>query len=219
MDEAPVDRLRSLGGGPVAGGVRLALTLGLAALSALAWTVFLRTHAFPLWATDAFDLAQMGRQLVRGEGFTSLQVFPYVLAWLEEHGHATEPAWANVWRAPLPILAKALAIGLVGDTDLAVQLPGAVYAAGTAAFLFLIGNRVYGVLAGVVAATMWSVSPDAAASRDLRSDRDRRELLPGRVGLAPARDRGGREAQDGEVPGPRPGSSGSGTCSGRTSSS
>jgi len=57
---------------------------------------------------DAYDYAQMGRELHRGHGFATLQIFPRHVPFLAEHGHLNGEHWPELYRPPLPIIADAL---------------------------------------------------------------------------------------------------------------
>lgn len=123
------------------------------------WVIAYRHAPSALVVVDAHDYAQMGRQLARGEGFTSQQSFPFLLGWLAERGLATEPPWPNLTRFPLPILAIAGSMVAVGPGHLGAVLPGCVYLAATAALVFLLGNRLFGPWAGVAAAGAAFLTP------------------------------------------------------------
>ena len=51
---------------------------------------------------DAYDYAQMGREIARGNGFSTLQVFPRHIPTLAEKGLLNIPHWPNLYRYPLP---------------------------------------------------------------------------------------------------------------------
>ena len=131
-----------------------------ALLAAAVFAAFGATDdARPLVYPDAYDYAQMGRQLARGEGFSSLQAFPFALAWLEREGEATAPPWPNVWRFPLPVVSRALAFSVGGVSDAVAHFPALLFSILTAPLCFLLGNRLAGPVAGLVAAGVWIASP------------------------------------------------------------
>jgi len=115
--------------------------------------------AEPTFDVDSFDYAQMSRQLYRGEGFTMQQTFPYVLHFLDEHGISITAPWPNTTRFPLIALQQAAAFAVVGVNDRGLLVAcGAMFAA-TAVLMFLLGNRLFGPLAGVIAAVAVAVDP------------------------------------------------------------
>ncbi len=144
---------------PCGGALKHRLTFGLLAIALLgAWIGFSSSDG-RLQYPDAFDYAQMGRQLAEGHGMTSLQVFPYVLGWLDAGDFDTQPPWPVVWRFPLPIALRAAAFRILGVSDTAALLPALLLSALTAPLLFRLGNRLGGPLAGLLAAALWIASP------------------------------------------------------------
>ena len=142
-------------------GEPLRATLALVVLAVAAVAGGAQLHGAPqdLRYPDAYDYAQMGRQLSEGAGMTSLQAFPYVVGWLDAAGYDTAPPWPIVWRFPLPVVARALSFQWFGATDTAALLPALLFSVLAAPALFLFANRLGGPLAGLLAATLWIASP------------------------------------------------------------
>ena len=117
------------------------------------WFSFYRSIFQPSWffSPDSVDYAQMGRQVFRGEGFTSLQTFPYVLQFLADCGLSTEPPWPNTTRFPLISIVHALSFSLVGATAAGVALSGGLYLVATAMVGFRLAWRLFGLPAGLLA--------------------------------------------------------------------
>jgi 4-amino-4-deoxy-L-arabinose transferase-like glycosyltransferase len=132
-----------------------------AVASGLLWYAAYRTRFTGLWYPDACDYAQLGRQLIRGEALSSSQSFPYVLSWLDAHGHDTAPPWPNITRFALPPLLRAAAFATLGTSDAVALLPNALFFVGTAILAFLMGNRLAGPVAGLSAALLTASSPTA----------------------------------------------------------
>lgn len=107
---------------------------------------------------DAYTYAEMGRQVARGDGFSTLQAHPYVLTWLREHGSSLEPPWPNVTRFPLIALIYGGAFRLFGATQATVQGVGGAFFIATVATTFLLGARLFGTLGGVLAALAVSIN-------------------------------------------------------------
>jgi 4-amino-4-deoxy-L-arabinose transferase-like glycosyltransferase len=143
---------------PCRGSLRVAVTLGVLAIASLAGAIAFVQDPLLLRYPDAYDYAQMGRQLAEGQGLTSLQVFPYVVGWLDAAGFDTTPPWPVLWRFPLPILARAFAFQSFGATDAAALAPALLFSVLTAPALFLLTNRIGGCLAGLLAAGLWIAS-------------------------------------------------------------
>lgn len=107
---------------------------------------------------DSYYYAEMGRQLARGEGFTSLQGYPYLFAWLADRGVSLEPPWPNVSRFPLITVVYALAFWLGGATVATAKVVGAGIFTATAAVTCLLGARLFGTAVGVVAALLFTAN-------------------------------------------------------------
>lgn len=157
--------LRALAAPEPARGRAFRALAALVTLAALAGAAHAYAHSprrlvFP----DAFDYAQMGRQIARGEGMTSLQAFPYALGWLADRERATAPPWPNLWRFPLPTWIRAASLAALGESDAAAIAPSLLFSALTATLLFALANRLAGPAAGLAAAAIWTL---AASQREL----------------------------------------------------
>ena len=159
LREAASWRRALLATAPCGGPLRVTLALTALAVAALVGGAPLLISPQELRYPDAYDYAQMGRQLSEGAGMTSLQAFPYILGWLEASGHDTAPPWPILWRFPLPVFARALSFQWFGATDTAALMPALWFSVLTAPALFLLGNRLGGPLGGLLAAALWIASP------------------------------------------------------------
>ena len=65
-------------------------------------------------SNDALDYAQMGRELARGHGASTLQIFPRHVPFLHENGLLDGP-WPNLHRYPLPTWLDAVAALFTDD--------------------------------------------------------------------------------------------------------
>jgi 4-amino-4-deoxy-L-arabinose transferase-like glycosyltransferase len=105
-----------------------------------------------LWRPDAFDYAQIGRELARGNGMSSLQaIYALQLEFLHEHG-LLDSAWPNLHRFPLPSVLMAAGFAAFGATDGVVVLYGVLFLAATAALVFAWGREAVSTRVGVAAA-------------------------------------------------------------------
>lgn len=129
---------------------RLAPWIGLAGfLFALAT---LRTQTGPLPYPDSFHYADLGRQLARGEGFTTQMAYPYVVSWVRDAGLSAEPPWPNVTRFPLIAALYAPFFAVLGTSEWTVRLFGAVVHGTLTATTFLLATRSFGIAVGLLAA-------------------------------------------------------------------
>jgi 4-amino-4-deoxy-L-arabinose transferase-like glycosyltransferase len=146
---------------PLAGKVCLSTVVAVGAMALAIWLSAYHLRFSALAYPDACDYAQLGRQIQRGEGLSSLQSFPYVLAWLGAHGYDTAPPWPNVTRFVLPPLLQALSFSVFGVSDLAALAPNLSFFVLSAMVAFLLGNRLFGPLAGLLASTLLVTGPTA----------------------------------------------------------
>ena len=87
---------------------------GLAALLAVIFALGYTREQF--YNADAYDYAQMGRELAEGRGFTGLQAFPRHLVFFHERGMGPEEAWPDLYRYPLSVAGNALFQLFVADS-------------------------------------------------------------------------------------------------------
>lgn len=94
---------------------------------------------------DAYDYAQMGRQVCSGRGMSTLQIFPLEIPFLAERGLLEREWWPNVHRYPLPILTAAAFQLLVSDPVTAAVWQSGVWYVLSAPMMFLLGFRLAGI--------------------------------------------------------------------------
>ena len=75
-------------------------------LTTIIWWYGANTHDFS--RRDAFDYAQMTRQVTLGHGLSTLQIFPRHIPYFNEKGLLNEPNWPNLYRNPLITITAAL---------------------------------------------------------------------------------------------------------------
>ncbi len=106
------------------------------AVTAACLILFVRSSAHGLWRPDAFDYAQIARELVEGNGFSSRQaIYVLHLRFLHDHG-LIEADWPNLHRFPLPSVAIAACFLVFGVGNFAVYAYGIVFQSLTAMLLF-----------------------------------------------------------------------------------
>lgn len=110
------------------------------------WVLSPHSFVYP----DAYHYAELGRQLYRGEGFTSLQTYPYILSWYESHGIPLTPPWPNVARFPLITVLYAAVFHLTGPTVDGVLLTGAVGFVLLAVCVTVLGARLFSPMVGLI---------------------------------------------------------------------
>ena len=126
-----------------------ALMAGVAALIgvAISWHLTPKNLVYP----DAYHYAELGRQFYRGEGFTSLQVYPYILSWFETHGVPLTPPWPNVARFPLMTILHAGSFSLLGPSVEGIFLTGVAGFVLLVVLVAILGSKLYSPGVGLVA--------------------------------------------------------------------
>jgi 4-amino-4-deoxy-L-arabinose transferase-like glycosyltransferase len=102
---------------------------------------------------EAMDVAQVGRHISEGEGFTTSFVRPLSLA-----GVARAERHPDLYNAPLYPLVLATAFNVLGATDRAVGSVSVVFGMLTALFAYFIGARLVDQRAGALGAVLVSLS-------------------------------------------------------------
>lgn len=136
---------------------RLCLALLVAAMGGATLAITAPGTVRPWNFPDSYHYAEMGRQIVRGAGFSSQQAYPYLLSWLRERGHPVAPPWPNVTRFPLMTLIDAGAFRLLGTTPVATVVAGSGFFLATVVGSFLLGARLFGNVGGIAAALALSI--------------------------------------------------------------
>lgn len=56
---------------------------------------------------DQYDYAQMGQEILKGNGFSTIQIFPRHVKFFHEKGYLYSNSWPNLYRYPLPTIYNA----------------------------------------------------------------------------------------------------------------
>ena len=120
-------------------------------LALFAW--FFSSEFRGLNLPEAMDVAQVGRHISEGEGFTTSFVRPLSLA-----GVPRVERHPDLYNAPLYPLVLAVAFNLFGANDRAVGLVSVLFGLLTAFFAYLVGTRLVDQRAGALSAVLVSLS-------------------------------------------------------------
>ena len=120
-------------------------------LAMFAW--FFSSEFRGLNLPEAMDVAQVGRHISEGEGFTTSFVRPLSLA-----GVPRVERHPDLYNAPLYPLVLAVAFNLFGANDRAVGLVSVLFGLLTAFFAYLVGTRLVDQRAGALSAVLVSLS-------------------------------------------------------------
>ncbi|MCJ7821857.1 MAG: glycosyltransferase family 39 protein, partial [Armatimonadetes bacterium] len=102
---------------------------------------------------EAMDMAQVGRHISEGEGFTTSFVRPLSLA-----GVARAERHPDIYNAPLYPLVLAVAFNVLGANDRAVGSVSLLFGMLTALFAYFVGARLVDQRAGALSAVLVSLS-------------------------------------------------------------
>jgi hypothetical protein len=160
-------------------------------LTVLLALVVLRVRATPdgprgFGFPDAYHYAEIGRQLARGEGLTTLQTYPYILAWYGEAGLDRTPPWPNVARFPLLPLVYAPVFRIAGATEGVVRRIGEAFWIGTAVATALLASLLFGSGVALVATAfqLASLAPVGLARSGLPDGPAALAILASALGVA-----------------------------------
>lgn len=109
-------------------------------LVTVVWTISLSSSH--LHEYDAFDYAQIGRQIASGHGMTSLQIFPREVSWLKAHGYTIGNALPNLHRPPLTPIAVAVTNLVVPDIERASVVQSGLWMLLAAAVVYLLVDQL-----------------------------------------------------------------------------
>jgi len=130
--------------------------LAAAAFSATLLSGFAWLCVDGLWRPDAFDYAQIAREIARGHGMSSLQaIYALHLDFLRGHDGFAAP-WPNLHRFPLPSLVLALWFRWLGPGTLAVVAYGVAFHAATSALLFGWARAALGTVAAAATVILFT---------------------------------------------------------------
>ena len=137
--------------------LRQALGWGLAALILSTLFSFLVYPNIPP-ASDLWDYSQEARQIVRGQGFTSLYTYPVLLDVPGDAGQEGPPFPVR-WRLPLFAALGAVLLLLGVPLPAGFFLLGIAAHAGLVALVFLLASHLHSARAGAIAAACAIASP------------------------------------------------------------
>lgn len=105
----------------------------------IVWIVGYNGNYF-VWP-DAYDYAQMGREIRAGHGFSTLQVLPGHIPFLAEKGYLEQEHWPNLSRFVLPTLTNAFAQLFTSDAVAASIVQSGLWYLLSVPVLFLLTLR------------------------------------------------------------------------------
>jgi len=125
----------------------------LLAAAAVIWQWGFNTSYFA--NPDAFDYAQMGRQLADGKGFSTLQVFPKHIRYFHQTGYLQKENCPNLYRAPLPVVLNAFFYKLTGNIVKAAVLSSGIFYLLSVLVLYILAIKLTNFWTAVVAVVVY----------------------------------------------------------------
>lgn len=127
-------------------------------VAALVWITGFSTNHF--YRPDAWDYAQMGKELGDGNGFSTRQVFPRHIPFLDERGHLQEDHWPNLYRYPFVTIIIAFIYFFTQEiVEAAVWQTGIAYLL-SIPLLFLLALRFTNLMTALFSTVFYAVNPE-----------------------------------------------------------
>lgn len=119
---------------------RNALALLFFLVAVVLWTALFTTARFE--KRDAYDYAQLGRQIRSQEGFSTRQIFPRYIPYLSEKGYLDSERWPSLHRYPALPVAAAFFQLFIPDIVVAAVVETGVFFLLSVPLLFLLAARI-----------------------------------------------------------------------------
>jgi 4-amino-4-deoxy-L-arabinose transferase-like glycosyltransferase len=108
---------------------------------------------------DAYDYAQMGRELSNGNGFSTLQIFPRHIPFLKQKNLLEQKNWPNLHRFPLPTILNAVLYRITKDIIKAAILQSGIPFLLSIPVLFLLATRLTNPTVGIASTIFCAANP------------------------------------------------------------
>ncbi len=108
---------------------------------------------------DAYDYAQMGREIHRGHGLSTLQIFPRHIPFLSRRDYLNTENWPNLYRYPLPTVLNAFFQGFVQDAIVASVLQSGTWFLLGIPVLFFLTNRLTNLTVAIISTIFYIADP------------------------------------------------------------
>jgi 4-amino-4-deoxy-L-arabinose transferase-like glycosyltransferase len=121
------------------------------------WVWVFNTNSFT--KPDAFDYAQMGRELGDGNGFSTLQIFPRHIPLLYRKGYLEKENWPNLYRYPLPTILTAFFYKITNNIIKAAVLQSGIAFLLSIPLLFILATRLTNLKVGIISIIFYAADP------------------------------------------------------------
>ena len=135
----------------------LFLFLVISLLVAALWFWGFNTHSFN--RRDAFDYAQLARQVYRGEGLSTLQIFPRHIPYFHAQGILDASHWPNLYRNPLVAITGAAFQWFFESTTVAMVIQSGFWHLASVALLFWLAKEITNLEVAMLSALFFASDP------------------------------------------------------------
>jgi hypothetical protein len=105
---------------------------------------------------DAYDYAQIGRELSKCNGFSTLQIFPRHIPFLQTKGFLSAPHWPELLRAPLAPVADAFAMIIFSNPVVASVVQSGMSFLISIPVFFLLARRLTNFITAILATLFYA---------------------------------------------------------------
>ncbi|MHC4941520.1 MAG: ArnT family glycosyltransferase [Planctomycetota bacterium] len=112
------------------------------------------------YRADAWDYAQMGRELSDGNGFSTLQILPRHIPFMHERGFLHEGNWPNLYRYPFVTILIAFLYSFTPDIIAAAIWQTGIGYLLSIPLLFLLASRLTNSKIALISTFFYAVNPE-----------------------------------------------------------
>lgn len=135
----------------------LFLCLVVSLVVAVMWLWGFNTHSFN--RRDAFDYAQLTRQVYRGEGLSTLQIFPRHIPYFHAKGILESSHWPNLYRNPLVAITGTAFQWFFQSTTVAMVIQSGFWHLASVALLFWLAKEITNLEVAVLSTLFFASDP------------------------------------------------------------
>ena len=108
---------------------------------------------------DAYDYAQMGREISNGNGCSTLQIFPRQIPFLYKAGYLRKENWPNLSRYPLPTIANAFFYKITKDAIKASVLQTGIFYLLSIPIFFILAIKLTSLNTAIISTIFYAAHP------------------------------------------------------------
>ena len=133
--------------------VFISILLGVSAL----WVWGFNTHSFT--RRDAYDYGQLSVQAGRGNGLSTLQLFPRHLPYFQEKGILDSENWPNLYRSPLLVLFNVIFQKFFESTVVSLIVQSGFWYVVSIPLIFFLATRLANTRVAAAASLVYAADP------------------------------------------------------------